>query len=369
MKYEIKKLLYSSINFFSIQKSKKVTYDSNAISYLQTQYPLKETSFIANNRINANYDLLVVVPVYNVEKYVKRCIDSIIGQKTKYSVQIVIVDDGATDSSGRIVDEYSFLENVIVFHKKNGGLSEARNYGMKQLMGRYLTFVDSDDYIPASDAFEKMLDAAYEKKADIVAGKFLRFVENDVHNIQTVDKTLDGHKNLDNISPIRELQGFAWGKLYKAELFQNICFPVGYWYEDTIIPWMIFTKANITVYADVMCYAYRNNPSGISASGLFSPRAIESTYITKIILEAIPDEILRMKEIYKLFIVQAFINIQRVRNADNKIVRATFWVMCGLKIKYFAEMKLDGGTYKEKEFEKALTEYDYSRMKQILRWL
>jgi len=79
------------------------------------------------------------------------------------------VDDGATDASGKIADAYSPLENVVVLHKKNGGLSEARNYGMKRLTGRYITFVDSDDYIPSKNAFDVMLDVAYEKNADIVA--------------------------------------------------------------------------------------------------------------------------------------------------------------------------------------------------------
>lgn len=365
MKEKIKKLLY-------IMGGGRVSEEytnPNALTYLQTQYPIKETSFVADNSIIANYDLLVVVPVYNVEKYIKKNIDSIINQKTKYSVQIVIVDDGATDASGKIADAYSPLENVVVLHKKNGGLSEARNYGMKRLTGRYITFVDSDDYIPSKNAFDVMLDAAYEKNADIVAGKFLRFVEKNGREVQTIDRKLESHGNLDELDPIQELQGFAWGKLYKAELFENICFPVGYWYEDTIIPWLVFPKANTTVYADVMCYAYRNNPNGITASGLFSKRTIESTYITKLVLEKIPNEFCQKREIYNLFITQSFINIQRVKNADNEIIRAIFSIMCELKNEFFGEMKLEDGIYKNMEIEKALTECDYSRMKRILRWL
>lgn len=368
MKEKIKKLLYI-IGGVLENRAKGEDINSNALAYLKTQHPMKATSLVVDNDIITNCDLLVVLPVYNVEKYIKKCINSIVEQKTKYSVQIVIVDDGATDASGKIADVYSSLENVTVLHKKNGGLSEARNYGMKKLIGRYITFVDSDDYIPSADVFDKMLDAAYEKNADIVAGKFVRFVENNGREVQTIDRKLEGHEHLKDIDPIRELQGFAWGKLYKAELFENVCFPVGYWYEDTIIPWLIFPKASTTVYADVICYAYRNNPSGITASGLFSPRAIESTYITRLVLEKIPNRICKKKEIYSLFIVQSFINIQRVRNAGNEIKRAVFSAMCELKKEYFGEMRLEGGTYKEREIEKALTECDYSRMKRILRWL
>lgn len=183
--------------------------------------------------------------------------------------------------------------------------------------------------------------------------------------VLTIDRKLEGHEHLDDIEPISELQGFAWGKLYKAEIFEHICFPVGYWYEDTSIPWLVFPKVSITVYADVICYAYRNNPSGITASGLFSLRAIESTYITKLVLEMT----CKKKEIYGLFIVQAYINIQRVRNADNETKRAVFSVMCELKKEYFGEMKLESGTFTEGEIEKALEECDFTRMKRILRWL
>ena len=370
MKDKIKRLVYSILSLFENRAEGAGSYNSDALAYLQTQHPQKETSFVAENQISADADLLVVVPVYNVEKYIQKCIDSIFAQKTKYSVQIVIVDDGATDTSGKMADQYAAHENITVLHKKNGGLSDARNYGMKQLRGRYLFFVDSDDYIPSSDAFERMLDAAYKKNADIVAGNFLRFVVKGSQEEQTVDRKLERFQHLDDIDPIKDLQGFAWGKLYKAELFESICFPAGYWYEDTIIPWLVFSKVDKAVYADVMCYAYRNNPNGITAAGLFSPRAIESTYITKRLLETIPKEMCKREEVYSLFIIQTFINIQRVRNADDKTICAVFSIMCDLKQAYFAGMHLDGSvSYKEKEIEKTLNERNYSRMKRILRWL
>lgn len=370
MKDKIKRLIYSILSLFENRAKGTGYYDSEALAYLQMQHPQKKISFAAENQSSADADLLVVVPVYNVEKYMQKCIDSIIAQKTKYSIQIVIVDDGSTDASGKLADQYASHGNITVFHKKNGGLSDARNYGMKQLTGRYLFFADSDDYIPSSYAFEKMLDAAYQKDADIVAGNFFRFVVKGGQEEQTVDRKLERFRHLDDINAIKDLQGFAWGKLYKAELFKSICFPVGYWYEDTIIPWLVFPKVNKAVYADVMCYAYRKNPNGITAAGLFSPRAIESTYITKRLLEIIPKEVCKREEIYRLFIAQTFINVQRVRNADNKTICAVFSIMCDLKQAYFAEICLDGRvSYKEKEIEKTLNERNYSRMRRILRWL
>lgn len=370
MKEKIKRLLYIILSLFENGTEAVSLNDLEALAYLQTQHPQKTTNFLAENHIIADVDLLVVVPVYNVEKYIRKCIDSIVAQKTKYSIQIVIVDDGATDMSGELAEQYALHGNITVIHKSNGGLSDARNCGMKQLRGRYLFFVDSDDYIPSFDAFEIMLDVAYQSNADIVAGNFLRFVLKDGQEEQYIDHKLERFHHLDIIDPIKDLQGFAWGKLYKSELFKSICFPVDYWYEDTIIPWLIFTKVDKAVYADVMCYAYRNNPNGITAVGLFSPRAIESTYLTKRILETIPAEICKREDIYSLFLIQTFINVQRVRNADDKTICAVFFVMCDLKRVYFAGMQLDdNASYKQHEIEKALDRQEYLRMKRILRWL
>ena len=91
----------------------------------------------------------IIVPVYNVEKYLKKCVDSIVNQTYK-NLEIILVDDGATDSSGEICDELEKLDNRIkVYHKENGGLSDARNYGVARATGSYIGFVDSDDYIDA----------------------------------------------------------------------------------------------------------------------------------------------------------------------------------------------------------------------------
>ena len=90
----------------------------------------------------------IIIPVYNVEKYLRRCVDSVLGQ-TYDKLEIILVDDGSTDNSGRICDEYREKDQrIIVIHKENGGLSEARNFGIEKSSGEYISFVDSDDWIP-----------------------------------------------------------------------------------------------------------------------------------------------------------------------------------------------------------------------------
>ena len=108
----------------------------------------------------------VVVPVYNVEQYLEKCVNSIINQTYK-NLEIILVDDGATDKSGKLCDELAKLDNrIMVYHKKNGGLSDARNYGVERATGDYIGFVDSDDYIDA-EMYEKLYEALKKENVDV----------------------------------------------------------------------------------------------------------------------------------------------------------------------------------------------------------
>ena len=108
----------------------------------------------------------VVVPVYNVEQYLEKCVNSIINQTYK-NLEIILVDDGATDKSGKLCDELAKLDNrIMVYHKKNGGLSDARNYGVERATGDYIGFVDGDDYIDA-EMYEKLYEAIKKENVDV----------------------------------------------------------------------------------------------------------------------------------------------------------------------------------------------------------
>ena len=108
----------------------------------------------------------VVVPVYNVEQYLEKCVNSIINQTYK-NLEIILVDDGATDKSGKLCDELAKLDNrIMAYHKKNGGLSDARNYGVERATGDYIGFVDGDDYIDA-EMYEKLYEAIKKENVDV----------------------------------------------------------------------------------------------------------------------------------------------------------------------------------------------------------
>jgi glycosyltransferase involved in cell wall biosynthesis len=183
----------------------------------------------------------IIVPVYNVEGYLPKCIDSILAQ-TFTDFELIIVDDGSTDSCGAICDEYANKDNRIkVIHKKNGGLSSARNAGIDIAKGDFFIFVDSDDYVHpemCSLLFENLL----KYNADIVAcGCYI--VKND-KIIKEIKASDEGAVTLDSISAISRLfKGEllpAWGKIYKRECFLNLRFPFGKIDEDFAVMYKLF---------------------------------------------------------------------------------------------------------------------------------
>lgn len=171
----------------------------------------------------------VIVPIYNVEKYLSKCIESIINQTYK-DLEIILVDDGSTDSSGKICDEFATKDNRIkVIHKKNGGLSDARNIGLDVCRGNYISFIDSDDYIEL-DMYEKMIKIIVNKKVDIVSCNYNHIYNNNKVVFFKVDvDELIKSKNLlyEKIFTYSNFDLVVFNKLYKSTIFENIRFPVG----------------------------------------------------------------------------------------------------------------------------------------------
>ncbi len=175
----------------------------------------------------------VVVPVYNVEKYLNKCIDSIVNQ-TYSNLEILLVDDGATDKSGKICDEYSEEDvRIRVIHKKNGGLSDARNTGMQQATGEYIIFIDSDDYID-KDMILILYNNLVESKADMaVCGIWNVYQEQKWAQCEQREKFV-----CDNVEAFRllmigkKIPGSICNKLLRREVVSNLQFPVGKHYED-----------------------------------------------------------------------------------------------------------------------------------------
>lgn len=215
----------------------------------------------------------VIVPVYNVEKYLSRCVNSIISQ-TFSDFELILVDDGSTDSSGKICDEYGKKDGrVKVIHKKNGGLSSARNCGLENAKGKYICFVDSDDWI-SSDYLKYLYFLIDKYNADVVSANYmLVYDEKSKFSLQAKIKIINGTSKIlqyymrqDKMHKKNDFP--VWIKLYKKELFSDVKFPIGKIYEDNITNFKILQKCSCYVKSTKIIYAYFQRPHSITKSKL-----------------------------------------------------------------------------------------------------
>ena len=205
-----------------------------------------------------NQLISVIVPVYNVEEFVKKCLDSLVRQSYK-NLEIIVIDDGSTDNSGRICDEFAKKEkNIKVFHKKNGGLSDARNFGIKKAGGEIIAFVDSDDFVD-EEYIGVMYGKMVQKDVDVVVCgyNFVKPKKDVLSGKNAAIKLLTKHENIDIV---------AWNKLYRKSLFADneIWFPKGKKHEDTLTTYKVLSKARKVVYLDEALYFYNERPGSIT---------------------------------------------------------------------------------------------------------
>lgn len=211
----------------------------------------------------------IIVPIYNVEKYLARCVDSIVNQTYK-NLEIILVDDGSPDSCPQMCDDYAEKDSRIkVLHKKNGGLSDARNAGMAVATGEYISFIDSDDYV-SDDFFECLLNVMNKENSDIAECSVVKFYEDnrfDEFNDDLSVKTYDTQDAMSALIAEDPFHQHVWNKLYKTELVKDIPYAVGKLNEDEFWTYQVFGGANkVTKLNKTMYYYFQRNSSimGIS---------------------------------------------------------------------------------------------------------
>ena len=207
----------------------------------------------------------VIVPVYKVEKCIHKCIESIINQ-TYDNLEIILIDDGSPDNCPKICDEYALRDNRIkVIHQENKGLSSARNKGIELAKGEYIGFVDSDDYIEPS-MFQDLYNAIVENNVDISICNF--YVINDKTKEKNVKNSCE-NKQYNKMEALKEIlldthiQSYAWNKLYKRNLFEDVKYPVGKKYEDIGTTFYLFERSNKIQYIGKPEYNYLNREDSI----------------------------------------------------------------------------------------------------------
>lgn len=209
----------------------------------------------------------VIVPVYNVEYYLEECVSSILKQDYT-DFELLLVDDGSTDSSGTLCDTIQQTDpRIRVFHKPNGGLSDARNYGIKHASGGYLTFIDSDDFI-LQGYLSSLIKLIEEEHADASCLQIYSIGDRGFRPDNSVIETgcITGAQAV-TYSLIRKYFGVtACGKLFKTELFKKQQFPVGQLFEDLLTIPYVFEKCEKVVWSTTKLYMYYNRPGSITRS-------------------------------------------------------------------------------------------------------
>ena len=210
----------------------------------------------------------IIIPVYNVEEYIEQCIQSVINQTYK-KLEIILIDDGSIDKSGKICDVYADRDKrIIVIHKENGGLSDARNKGIDIASGEYITFVDSDDYV--EDSFiEDLYTTLINNNAEMSICNIIKvndkgekienigFAEDELVNGKKILKGICEHKNV--IESI-----VAWNKMYSKDFFRENRYPKGRIHEDEFLTYKILYYAKKVAITNKFLYYYRQNDNSIT---------------------------------------------------------------------------------------------------------
>lgn len=274
--------------------------------------------------------LSVIIPCYNNASYLKESLDSVLGQQTEYSFEAVVIDDGSTDETPAILEAYREMPNVTLLRQENRGHSGARNAGIAACRGKYLLFHDSDDtLLPGS--LEALLTSAFENDADIVVGGY---VCKDAQGNVSPGKTFPAGPVADR----EQIPGMTCGKLFRRGLWGALCFPEGYWYEDSVICQILLPMARRIYAVSTPVFAYLRNPKGVSAASQGQPKALESLYITEKLLEERAQFGLAVtQEDYTHFLHMVLLTYHRTRALGAKVPYPVFLAQRRLQERYFAQ--------------------------------
>ena len=343
-----------------------------ALTYLQGVSPDLGHSCITDRVLPpSDCDLEVIVPCYNVERYVEECVDSILAQQTKYSFFVTIINDGSKDHTREILRKYESVPNVKIIDQENSGHSGARNAGLAQVHGRYVLFVDSDDIL-LPGAIDALMSLAVENNADVVDSGHIRFADCTQKGIKARIQTylydvLQRPQTLSfNVASPR-ITGFPCGKVLNSELFHKVQFPKGYWFEDTLV-WMILEPlCNRRVTSDRLTFRYRMNLNSISHKAALNPKSIDTLYVTLQLLKDRESLGIQFDQYqYELLLQQMRNNFYRVKCLNTEIKQAVFVMEQDLIANKFADWSTTNP--KVKPIEDLLRIGDYVGFELWCKW-
>lgn len=265
----------------------------------------------------------IVVPVYNVASYLPACIESLLKQKFS-NLEIILVDDGSTDCSGEICDAFSRKDSrIVVIHKKNGGLSSARNAGIEKAKGKYVGFVDGDDWI-SCDMYGELFRLAETLQAQIVCCRYMEVTGNQPCEKEwsTPSVTVFETRKVLETFFRRKITESVCDKLFLRNLFQEIRFPEGEINEDTTVFVKLVMKSRQTVLLDRYLYFYRIREGSITKSGYSEKFRIVDKHITeieKMINQYYPELSAEMKYFFGVHYYCLMLSILKDKNKRNYV--------------------------------------------------
>lgn len=298
----------------------------------------------------------VIVPVYNVEKYLDECVQSILNQ-TYDNIELVLVDDGSTDGSSEICDKYGKIDSrVKVIHKENRGVSSARNKGLDIAKGEFIVFIDSDDCIHPQ-MIEILYEGIKENNSDISICEYKRYQENEVIENKIYNKDIINFNNYTNIEGLHNLQKekrisftVPWNKLYKKNLFDNLRYYEGKIHEDEFIIHELLYKCNLISYTSLKLYYYLKRDNSImgSQNNLSYLDGLDA-YSERIKFYKKINQIQFIKDLELIYVNHFLDFYNRIKNGnENNKKQVMNEMIKRLRIRIFGILKNSGFTIKEK---------------------
>ena len=277
--------------------------------------------------------LSIIVPIYNVEKYLSRCIESILNQ-TFREFELILINDGSTDNFKEICEKYKKIDSrIIVVNKKNGGVSSARNFGIDISRGEYIGFVDPDDFID-SNMYEILFNIINLYQSDIVICDYYKVSEYNIKKYEEIQLNNKGIivENINNIDAIERILTvgekfiFAWNKIYKRRLFENLRYNEGMIYEDEFLAHRILYRCNKVSIINSSLYYYVQRKGSI-VNSRFSSKKFDKVYAIKDRVDFLKDKgIVNLidkaeKSFIDYFVWNYFVGYQRLENIEYELKR------------------------------------------------
>lgn len=280
-------------------------------------------------------DLSLIIPVYNAEQCIRRCVECLRNQKTKYTYELIFVNDGSTDSSAQILKEYE-SNNVTLINQKNLGIAGARNTGIRAAQGKYIGFIDNDDTV-TNDYVETLLTRAFTMNADIVKCDCVEIEEYSGRELRCYtqkDVSVSGYMGI----CLLEYHGFIWGGCYSRKFWGNILFPEGYWYEDMITRFLLYRRSTQFEYIGRKMY-YKHEHVTNAARTLWDSGNMKSLDQYYLVLECLRINDLYMlprdETVYRLILSEfSWMLGHRTELLSKNVRRAVFVMACTTLSKY-----------------------------------